>query len=64
MATSSSRGSAKILEFPTRARVAAVGRREAARTAAEVKPAPAPVIFYDGWYHEEAMRDGQPWRKR
>jgi hypothetical protein len=60
----SARTTATIYAFPTRERVAALGRREAARRAADHAP-PAPGLFCgEAAYHEDAIRDAYPARKR
>lgn len=57
--------SATIYEFPSRARISALGRREAARRAVEFSPEPAPVMIYGGaGYHDEAIQAAYPAWKR
>jgi hypothetical protein len=58
-------GSATIYEFPSRARIAALGRREAARRAVEFSPKPVSTLVYSGaGYHEEAIQAAYPSWKR
>lgn len=61
-------GSAKILQFPGRARSPVGGNRENAKPAGDVTalvPAlrVANTSFGDAWYHEEAVREAEPPRK-
>ena len=56
MTTSSVRGSAKIYEFPLRR-----------RAQAKAVEADVPLVagdFGSGWYHEAALREAEPARKR
>jgi hypothetical protein len=65
MTSNSHRESAKIFEFPVRARGLPAGTRDAAKPAAV--PASARVVkaeFGKGWYHEAAVVEVEPARKR
>ena len=67
MATAGQRESAKILQFPTKARPAGGnGRYEQARFAAEAAMAPrvAKVAVGSGWYHEAAIQEAEQAAKR
>ncbi len=52
------RPSATVYEFPRGGR-AGVARREAMRNVANVSQQQAAQISYDGWYHEEAVRESE-----
>ena len=55
------RPSATVVQLSDRIRLKALSRPMAAEAA--VKPAPAPVIVTDGWYHDAAIREAGPERK-
>lgn len=54
---------AKIYQFPTRARPPAGHFDESKRTAAMPSPPIATTEFGSGWYHEEAIEDAERGRK-
>ncbi|MGA0530457.1 DUF2735 domain-containing protein [Hansschlegelia sp. KR7-227] len=58
MIMTSSRGSAKIYEFPARPRATSGGHRDGSGSAVVVGlPIQPKIVFGSGWYHEEAIRE-------
>jgi hypothetical protein len=56
--------SAKIYEFPRRARATADGQHEGNKPAVDLRSQQAPVVeFGSGWYHEAAIQDAERTRK-
>ena len=64
MTTDFQRGSAKIYQFPTRARSPVAGNRDDAKPVTSVTPLKVANAPFDGaWYHEEAVREAELPRK-
>ncbi|MFA5950784.1 MAG: DUF2735 domain-containing protein [Hyphomicrobium sp.] len=65
MKMSSHRETAKIYQFPVGGRAGLAVRRELAKTIVEEKHvAPLAIASGCGWYHEQALLDVEPARKR
>ena len=65
MTTSFHRGSAKIYQFPVRARATDGSRREEVKPAADlVSPRVCEAASGHGWYHEAAIQEAEQARKQ
>jgi uncharacterized protein DUF2735 len=66
MNTSLNQGSAKIYQFPARGRASLGGRKhdESKPTADQGLSRASEAAFGGGWYHEAAIQDSEPERKR
>jgi hypothetical protein len=58
-------GSAKIYQFPVRARTTSASNREQTKSSAEfTSPQITETTFGSGWYHEAAIQEAEQLRKR
>jgi hypothetical protein len=62
MTTPNSQASAKIYQFPTKARI--VSARGDVSGSTRAAPSVPPVIYGSGWYHDMAIQDAQRPGKR
>ena len=64
MTDNAQRQTARIIQFPVKAHAAKTGHKASGRKMAELPAQVAPVEFGSGWYHDDAIQDAEPVRRR